>query len=67
MQCLPKNIPSDIILASGNRGIMFFKSGCNFLEEPLCSIVLEENSEIFLLKEESNEDVFDPVLVHCNV
>lgn len=67
MICLPKNIPSNLLPASGNRGVNFFKAGCNFPDEELCSLVTEENSEIFLLKEESeNDKQLDLLLVYCN-
>lgn len=66
MLCLPKNIPGDLALASGNRGVKFFKSGCDLPDQEKCFIVLEENSDFVILKEESDELITEPIYVFCN-
>ena len=52
MFCLPKNIPPNIIKTSGNTGLNFDYKSCQLPEETQCALVLEENTDVYLVREE---------------
>lgn len=53
MFCLPKNIPPNILKTSGNTGLNFNPLDCYLPEEPQCSLILEENSDVYIIREET--------------
>ena len=53
MFCLPKNIPPNILKTSGNTGLNFDYTSCSLPERTQCALVLEENVDVYLVREET--------------
>ena len=53
MFCLPKNIPPNILKTSGNTGLNFNPNDCYLPEDPQCSLILEENVDVYIIREET--------------